>query len=182
MKKFLKPLIIATSVACVAGIGVVSFAKWEGDKDQTAAGTTANITTVGLKTITAPSDALLPYDQPGDHAAGSGSVEMWKIVVESEGETDTYKLTGKVAKASGSSFAGKIYVKVSATDPAAPDPTTAEASRFSGWTELTVDSSTATQLVAAGSVAASQNIYVIMDSSVSTTDMDQQLTFTFALE
>ncbi len=39
MKKKVKSLIIAASVAAIAGIGAVSFAAWQGGGTQTATGT-----------------------------------------------------------------------------------------------------------------------------------------------
>ncbi|MDE6029903.1 MAG: hypothetical protein K2F90_06265 [Clostridiales bacterium] len=68
MKKTVKSLIIAASVAAIAGIGAVSFAKWESTvSDQTVDGTLGNIETTGTITLTQTGDldkkVLVPHDQ-----------------------------------------------------------------------------------------------------------------------
>ncbi|MCH5153660.1 MAG: hypothetical protein J1F71_00465 [Clostridiales bacterium] len=68
MKKTIKSLVIAASVAAIAGIGAVSFAAWEaGDvSDATGSGTTGSITTTAGTLAFAPENAekaLVPYNQ-----------------------------------------------------------------------------------------------------------------------
>ena len=67
MKKTVKGLIIAASVAAVVGVGAVSFAQWQAGSTEPkeVTGTTGSIVTMGA--ITATDDlngkVLVPYDQ-----------------------------------------------------------------------------------------------------------------------
>ncbi len=72
MKKFVKPLVIAASVAAVAGIGAVSFAKWQsGTTNGDVTGSTGSVNTITLGTLnvndavtaTQAFTGLLPWDQ-----------------------------------------------------------------------------------------------------------------------
>ncbi len=70
MKKFVKPLIIAASVAAVAGIGAVSFAKWEAtastqtaEKTGNSLGTVEFVSFDSTTPVTAAVTGLKPYDQ-----------------------------------------------------------------------------------------------------------------------
>lgn len=93
MKKTVKSLIIAASVAAIAGIGAVSFASWEGTMTHETEGLkSANINTIGL-TATDPSTTLLPYDQVGTY---SNAVKMWDIKLTVGNPQAGYKITAEV--------------------------------------------------------------------------------------
>ncbi|MCH5158711.1 MAG: hypothetical protein J1F33_05905 [Clostridiales bacterium] len=68
MKKVVKGLVIAASVAAVVGLGAVSFAQWQGtgSKEVTSSGATGEVTLVGFAgaSATAWTGKLVPYDQP----------------------------------------------------------------------------------------------------------------------
>ncbi len=94
MKKTVKSLIIAASVAAIAGIGAVSFAAWESTvTDQTVNGTLGNITTTGSITLTQTGDLdtkkLVPYDQ----------VQQWDASTMTKGFTISAScdLAGKIS-------------------------------------------------------------------------------------
>ena len=112
MKKKVKALVVAASVAAIAGIGAVSFAAWSGstDTNKTITGATGEIDTIGAITVTPSTtsgsvdasgaitmNALVPYDQ------GSG-VTYWEFDLSSDttGEqTVKYTILGSIAKGSG---------------------------------------------------------------------------------
>lgn len=112
MKKTVKGLIIAASVAAVVGVGAVSFAKWEvtSDNDVALTGSTGVINTLGDLTVTPADDtyttgdgnaivmnALYPVDQGGTY------LTYWTFTLTSEvtgTQTVSYKLAGSLGKGS----------------------------------------------------------------------------------
>ncbi len=111
MKKTVKGLIIAASVAAVVGVGAVSFAKWEvtSDNDVNLTGTTGVINTLGDLTVTPADDtyttsdgaivmnALYPVDQGGSY------LTYWTFTLSSETtgtQSVSYKLAGTIAEGS----------------------------------------------------------------------------------
>lgn len=92
MKKAIKGLIIAASVASVIGVGAVSFAAWEGSGNAPVVitGSTGTINTLGALTVTPADDTyetkdgaiimneLYPVDQ------GSSYLTYWEFTLESE--------------------------------------------------------------------------------------------------
>lgn len=80
MKKTVKSLIIAASVAAIAGIGAVSFAAWSGtgSKNVTTSGNLGDVETVGYASasVTGWSGTLVPYDQPESTIKGDGGIVM----------------------------------------------------------------------------------------------------------
>lgn len=81
MKKKVKALVIATSVAAIAGIGAVSFAAWTGNhKTATSDGANGNVSMLGFSTNTATGfTGLLPYNQV-DSAAPSIANNTMKTI------------------------------------------------------------------------------------------------------
>lgn len=81
MKKFVKPLVVAASVAAIAGIGAVSFAKWTGNHSSaTSSGANGTVSLLGFNTNTATGfTGLLPYDQV-DSAAPSATNNTLKTI------------------------------------------------------------------------------------------------------
>ncbi|MCH5161431.1 MAG: hypothetical protein J1G04_05315 [Clostridiales bacterium] len=162
MKKFVKPLVIAASVAAVAGIGAVSFAKWnQGTTDDKKL---ENIPIGGIVTmgsITASHDLgekkLVPYDQ-ADQYDSSKMAQVMNITLGydgDEGATITMTVTGTaaarlewdttgsgnwVAIGSGADVTGKTTVKIrlNSNDDNASDMNTTFTVTFSA-TAPTVD-------------------------------------------
>lgn len=122
MKKTVKSLIIAASVAAVAGIGAVSFAAWSGSTKQDLVGdnlATGTVVAVGFdETATAfenTTKALMPIDQASITEASQ--TYYYKATLKTVGTDFTgYKITMKTEALSGSAVpTGLKY----ALDPAA---------------------------------------------------------------
>lgn len=174
MKKKVKSLIIAASVAAIAGIGAVSFAAWQGGAvtDKTASGTTGNIATAsGELTVTqnlSDTVKLVPYDQVVQFDSTT-MAKMQTITLTYGGEgapaVAGMDISMKLTANSITTAATKLYYKLGDVSDVPTDTT--------GWTEFTLN--TAVEL----SSAASQKINVIMDSS-NTADMNATYTITFS--
>lgn len=124
MKKILKPLIIAASVACVAGIGAVSYAAWAGSTggDVTATGnSTGAVTSVAWKDnnpeLTISGTNLVPVDQ------GTGTVIL-TAAIPTFVATDAYTIT--VSLENNNLVEGKLYVKIADAAVTAPDMSSLE--------------------------------------------------------
>lgn len=188
MKKKIKALVIATSVAAVAGIGAVSFAAWAGGTTtETTNGTTGQIEFLSFNTTaaTATITGLLPYDQNGTTALQTtadktlGSVAFAAITLPTGYESANYNITvkaipntdnGKDISWTGADSAyTKIYV--SATAP------TAAITAVTGWEEAS-DADGATLTIAKETLT--PTIYVIMDSNDSA-QMDKEFKLEFTL-
>lgn len=99
MKKTVKSLIIAASVAAIAGIGAVSFAAWEGTGSKTVtsnANPLGTVTLVGFDATTADAweGTLVPYNQPESTIVDDGvtvtSITLPKLTAVA-GQTITVK-------------------------------------------------------------------------------------------
>ncbi len=177
MKKTVKSLIIAASVAAIAGIGAVSFAAWNTNVDNDAvtnAGGLGNVTaTVGFVltgTDTATpdltlTDKLMPYNQDGDDV-GAGETQMWSVAladinVTAKNWTATLTQSGMTLE-SGSKF----YYTVNTTATQAL-PTT----DLTAWTEL--DGTNAVEITnTEAQTVSGYYLHIILDSS-SLKDMDK---------
>ncbi len=138
MKKKVKSLIIAASVAAIAGIGAVSFAAWNTkvDKDVNVnGGATANVeTTVGFVLTgedTSVADltltgAILPYDQGEGTRIWSVALGDYNVKNAAYTFTLSYATDNTTTLATGSAF----YYSISDTAVAAA-PTD-----LTSWTEL----------------------------------------------
>lgn len=179
MKKKVKALVIATSVAAIAGIGAVSFAAWEGQKTQSTNQSTATITTLaGLATITAPGDELLPYDQPGTPA--EGNTTMWNIAVKALGDVSSYDLNCEltVTPASGKTFGGTIRVLLDTTATA----TAPTKENIGSWgTALTAGTPTKINTTTLATTDTTYYAHIVMVSSDATNDMNADLALEFSL-
>lgn len=172
MKKTVKSLIIAASVAAVAGIGAISFAKWEAGmnysvdvKDQG----TAQVTAIGEFTVShdlSDTVKLMPYDQVkqvGSHK------KMWTITVDdSQLNADDYTYVYKVAYLTATTEsndlgAGKLYVYTGSTKQTEA-PTGAIAS-LTDWKALSSE-----QTVTIGN---DKEIYIILVSDNTAEGEDQ---------
>ena len=136
MKKFVKPLVIAASVAAIAGIGAVSFAAWQGatTADVNKTGATGEIATLGALSVVADSasldgDNLKPL-VPADQGTVTGAVNYWKFTVtlpDATGDANpTFKLAGTLSDGSddGATEVGGAKLYWLATAPNATTPET----------------------------------------------------------
>lgn len=143
MKKSLKPVVIAAAVACIGGIGAVSFAAWTGAASQTGnvGGTTGNVAAIGFtETLTGASvTGLMPYDQ------GSGT-RVYSVQLPDFAVNTQWRMTVKlVAPDSGTAIGdNKIMVKYGAEVTAAPSDTTG----YIGVASTAKDLVTATEMTA----------------------------------
>ena len=127
MKKFVKPLVIAASVAAIAGIGAVSFAAWSAGNNNTETTTgneTGAVSVLEFDTTkpVALTTALLPIDQnvtDTDKTPVLGSVTF--TIKTSEGyEKSDFKLNVAIDNIKDSTGAASTLtdgVYVSATAP-----------------------------------------------------------------
>ncbi len=123
MKKFVKPLIIAASVAAIAGIGAVSFAAWQGStvqEDASASVGTGNITVnAGFVSdnpvaLTLTGGKLVPVDQA---TPGTGNTTMLTATL---GDIQVVKGTYSFTLAADTSTDLKLYYQVAAAAPTLP--------------------------------------------------------------
>ena len=145
MKKAVKSLIIAASVAAIAGIGAVSFAAWSAN--ETASGTvtgstTTVVTTIGDITVTQPTAKLKPYNQSSSNAVlqDTGAVTYWELTISNKsGDQDVTDTNVKYYLSFTETFnggtTGKIYfsTKYSGTG----NDINVSDSETQGWTQLT---------------------------------------------
>lgn len=174
MKKKVKSLIIAASVAAIAGIGAVSFAAWQGGGatpvDKT--GATGEVDTLGAITVTSNLDGktLLPYDQAGTLTATQ--IKIWQLDLEvvSTGAAATFEV--KLGTADTDDLgSGKLYIFTGETY-ADPTTDTAATGAPTDWTALTT---TATEIKADENGEATA--YIILVSN-STDDMNKNFKVT----
>lgn len=169
MKKTVKSLIIAASVAAIAGIGAVSFAAWSGSSTKTestgnqASGTVEAVGFAADTVITNTGKKLMPIDQAS---------------VDSETQAYYYAVA---LKTSGTDFTGyKITVKAEAVgDSVVPSglkcavlenaPTTGTGATLSG-TWITLGGTTSAQNLVTSGLADNKtyNVYIVLDSDNST--------------
>lgn len=126
MKKAIKSLVIAASVAAIAGIGAVSFAAWEdeGIKSGSAGGTLGSITAYGFDSALSETltGTLMPYDQ--EDTSGQ-QVTFWSIELPTVTAAGGAKLQVAFASDPGLDAESGIYVKWSSEEvEAAPEGTT----------------------------------------------------------
>lgn len=169
--KIVKPLVIATAVAAVAGIAAVSFAEWKGaTKDLTVTGHTGEIVTSA--NITADSNLsgenaklLVPYNQVQQYEA-STMTKVWEITLTPGADES---LTNYVYTITTTSTLNLYVYTGKVEDYAAPSGTIDFDDEDCGWSKL---SNTATTVT-----LDSGKIYVILDSS-NNNDMDKEISVT----
>ncbi|MBD5132021.1 MAG: hypothetical protein HDT28_05465 [Clostridiales bacterium] len=179
MKKTVKSLIIAASVAAIAGIGAVSFAAWNANVDtdvDVTGGATGNIAaTVGFVVANAGdnatdlslSGAIVPYDQSAGYAAdGETEVQVWSVALgDYNVDAAAYKFTldYKTGYTNPLDSSSSFYYSIS--DAAV----TAAPADLTSWTALGSDI-TMTAPDAAGTVSG-KYLNIVLDSS-KMADMD----------
>lgn len=138
MKKAVKSLIIAASVAAVAGIGAVSFAEWSGASNKTHiidSANTGTIVAVGFAdgtTSTGTDKALMPIDQSSIQS--DSQTYYYTVTLKTSGTDFTgYKITAKVEAVESSSVPTGLKYKVTSSAP-----TTGSGASLDGtWNTLT---------------------------------------------
>ncbi len=195
MKKFVKSLVIASSIAAVVGVGAVSFAKWGGDtdKDMTATGNVGSIALMGFDTAqnipVTLSNAIIPYDQ--GTVTETGVTKYWTCAIPSFTVTESYQIkvtyTGATLSttATDDSKSGGFYASISTTaltDATVPTDLTGLnlIDATSGWTykpaDISLDEGTNSLTVS------DLHINIVLNSK-DTADMGKaNITFTVALE
>ncbi|MCH5158710.1 MAG: hypothetical protein J1F33_05900 [Clostridiales bacterium] len=169
MKKAVKALVIAASVAAVAGIGAISFARWTGtgsvSQDTTAStGEVTNFLSIGQATDIHLTN-LLPYDQFGTdtlQTTGAYTLGSATFAITLEQGYNAYNLKVE-AKADGSTpitFGGndEKHTNLFATLTA---PTSAVTSALTGWENVSDAGGYTFQEQQATSVT----IYFLLDSN-----------------
>ena len=178
MKKKVKSLIIAATVAAIAGIGAVSFAAWNsGSTNNTAKNeeyTLGNVSVSGgfvkageetFAAMTTTDTLLVPYDQ------GSGTVKLVFNIPDYQVLKDTgYTLTLTTDKL-------QAKFKYQIGDDAAEAPTTSTAFESWGTAAGTAIEYKDTNAPAANGTVTGKKMTVILDSN-DLGDMSAKVTFT----
>lgn len=175
MKKFVKPLIIAASVACIGGVGAVSFAAWQNANHAAVdtTGATGSISLLGFASNTATGfTGLMPWDQSGASVTLSDSVYKSVALPAIVSESKTYKITAS----SDETLDGTVYIKLATT---APTETITSVSDLTtgGWVALT---STAEEVVASATGDTTYTAYFVL-ASTDTADMGQSFNVTISI-
>ena len=186
MKKTVKSLVIAASVAAIAGIGAISFAKWDNTAENMTTsptgGNTATITTIGFgEGVTESVDkALVPWDQV-EGVNSSTMVNVYNITLPVVGDAIAdYKIfaTIKATAASQKVWAGTYKVLIDT------NPTVTVTSSESTWTNwVAVNDNAKTNVTAESTTLTATTYYahVVLVSSDGANDMGASLAMTFEL-
>ncbi|MCH5156078.1 MAG: hypothetical protein J1F69_05665 [Clostridiales bacterium] len=162
MKKTVKSLIVAASVAAVAGIGAVSFAAWSGASNKThtiESANTGTVVAVGFAdgtTSTGTDKALMPIDQPS--ITSESQTYYYVVTLKTSGTDFTgYKIKATTEAVGSSSVPTGLKYQV--TDSA---PTTgAEASLDENWKTL----SGTLDIVESPADNQTYTVYIVLDSN-----------------
>ncbi|MDE5562824.1 MAG: hypothetical protein K2J01_04685 [Clostridiales bacterium] len=189
MKKTVKSLIIAASVAAIAGIGAVSFAAWNGNTqtNNVTGAATGHVDTTGFGdgTTTSLSLQLMPQDQQNIDTTSETTMYDIKLVVVGN-DVSGYKIQGKyTAEKDGSAYtwttattgddakaAGKLEYKIDQS---------ATATYAAGWTTWTPNESNVADLVGGGTLTEGDWYVHVALTSEQAADMDVDLSFSFKL-
>ena len=165
MKKTVKSLIIAASVAAIAGIGAVSFAAWSGStttsletSDPVSTGTMVAVGFVDADTkFTNTKKDLMPIDQL--EAEMGGGARYWQADLKITGTDFTgYKITVKATAETDSAIPTGLKWHLKGDSDSAPTATT----DISGWTAL---DNTPADVVASGIANGdTYTVYIALDS------------------
>ena len=186
MKKAVKSLIIAASVAAIAGIGAVSFAAWTGgtkEKTGITTGGTSHVDTTGFGTGSTSSltDKLMPWNQ-SNPAASTGETTIYHIKLVVEGNAaSSYKIQGKYTAQKDSSnytwntdgTTSKLVYKI--------DQVATTAYSGSDWATWTPNGEYGDLTGGDTLTAGDWYVHVALESEAAA-DMDVTLTFAFKLE
>lgn len=120
MKKVVKGLVIAASVAAVVGLGAVSFAKWAGNSNSqaTTTGATDTISLIGFETASVTGfTGLQPYNQNDSNTTIEAVAKTVALPAVSTNGTETYDILLKADAALGLQTDSKLYVKLATSAP-----------------------------------------------------------------
>lgn len=183
MKKTIKSLVIAASVAAIAGIGAVSFAAWSGATNKEVkneALSTGTVEAVGFaadSTIANNDKALMPIDQT---TINTGSETYFYVATLKTSGTDFtgYKIKVTAAANSGSSVPTGLKYKV--TDSAPDTGSVASSSTLSAWDTLGTSS---VDIVTSVADNTTYTVYIALDSDNSnyTANAGKSFKITFEL-
>lgn len=177
MKKTIKGLIIAASVAAVVGVGAVSYAAWSGGANPTATatGTLGSITAYGFDgTITSPTTYLMPYNQTT--GVDTTHVTYWCVELPTVTTTTAAKLQVKLTTDPNLNAASGIYVMHSKNDV-----TTAPANTSGCQKLTTTDADLTGATFAANSEAVAGGYLVVLLDSSKTADMSKSISITITV-
>lgn len=174
MKKTVKSLIIASSVAAIAGIGAVSFAAWQsGTTSVDKEGSTGSIDTIGSIAVTdnLSGKKLIPFDQA---TAESDQLKMWTldITVTSTGATPKLKVALGTATENDIG-AGKLYIYTGTAALTDAPAANGGAAPTDDWAALATDSAT--------EIKSGTKAYIILVST-DTADMNKNFKVTVSAE
>ena len=169
MKKVVKGLVIAASVAAVAGLGAVSFAKWDASTYKTSVdgtGTTGQIALIGFKSNDAItlSGKLVPYNQ-GELGGISEAVDYISVKLPSFDVSKGYDLTVTLVSEGSTIADEKIMVKYG-------DQVSATVTNTSGYDALTKGTAKNIENVATESVQLNGNVSTTIEGKYLTIILD----------
>ncbi len=179
MKKFVKPAVIAASVAAIAGLGAVSFAAWSGANTDPVEknGATGEISTLGALTVTADAASLndsnaLKNLVPADQGTVADCVNYWKFTVSlpdaTGGAKAEYKIKGSLTPGEGDNATeiggAKLYWLATAPNAATPE-TTNEITATDTTITPAADGTVYVYLVATGTDAMNATISLTFSAS-----------------
>ena len=164
MKKAVKSLIIAASVAAIAGIGAVSFAAWSGASDKTANTTelTGTVEAVGFasSTVTNTGKKLMPIDQE-QSALGEDGVYYYVVALKTSGTDFTgYKITVKAEGVSDSTVPTGLKCAILSSAPS----TGSEATLTGSWVSLYNTAESPKDLQTTVEDDTTYNVYIALES------------------
>ncbi len=196
MKKAVKALTIAASVAAIAGIGAVSFAKWSATtSSQDVTGKTGTVNTVGAVTLVSNSlgapegggtaKTLVPYDQEtADGYKAADHVKVWKIGVKATytGTAPTLEIAAGFGTDMATTFdKAKLYIYKGAdeiTDANVTSKVTSDISTDSNWQAITSSAKYEFTLTASDT---EKCVYIVLDAT-ETAGMDTDLKATVGVK
>ena len=170
MKKTVKSLIVAASVAAIAGIGAVSFAKWDTSLPQngTTTGSAGTIVTDAGNIVVNPAAAtatLVPYDQV-NQIGDNVKIHTFTVSYNQGSGAPVADYTFSMSLSSTLTLYYKIGASVTA-------PANADALSSDQWTEF--DSSVTLDLA-----SGTQTVNLILVSDDADSDMGQDYTVTIS--
>lgn len=175
MKKFVKPLIIAASVACIGGVGAVSFAAWQNTNHSSVGtdGATGSVSLFGFESNTATGFTdLMPWDQTGASVVLSADIYKSVALPAIEAESKTYKIQAS----SDETLTGTVYIKLATTAPTTSVSNVADLTT-DGWVALT---GSLQDVVASATGDTTYTAYFVLDSN-DTADMGQSFNVTISI-
>ena len=175
MKKAVKSLIIAASVAAIAGIGAVSFAAWSGGSaTETVNGSSGTITAVGFVSCSVTNgegDALMPYNQP---SLSDNQAYYYAVKLTLPKDTTATKIHAAVAGRTAETGTSGVPTGLKYSTTATPSGGSGASLSEDNWNPLGSGADVAT--VSSGTTE--YTIYIALDSDDTTYNTNAGLNFT----